>query len=177
MSKSKAEMTYQIMFESECLLTYQTYQLFMKFPTWAVQVCQENDALALAKQHRGLPVCPLDELPKGAEPEPVELHSITVQADDSDDPDKEADPVEQMPRATGNLRVVSPNQKDDFMHRGPHSVMQHMSLLMYSRFVVRTKKLRPFKQIAGITLSFRRIIAWQKTSFSICAISLCRCSW
>ena len=37
-------------------------------------------------------------------------------------------------------RFVSHNQKDDYLHRGPHGILRHMSLLMYSRFVVRRQK-------------------------------------
>ena len=34
-SKSQAEMSYQLLYQSECLLTHETYTLFMKFPIWA----------------------------------------------------------------------------------------------------------------------------------------------
>ena len=37
-------------------------------------------------------------------------------------------------------RFVSHNQKDDYLHRGSSAVLRHMSLLMYSRFVVRRRK-------------------------------------
>ena len=42
-SKSQAEMSYQLLYESECFLTHQTYTVFMKYPIWAAWEEREND--------------------------------------------------------------------------------------------------------------------------------------
>ena len=43
LSKSQAEMSYQLLYESECFLTHQTYTVFMKYPIWAAWEEREND--------------------------------------------------------------------------------------------------------------------------------------
>ena len=39
LSKSRAEMCYQLLYESECFMSHTTYTLFMKFPIWAMSEC------------------------------------------------------------------------------------------------------------------------------------------
>ena len=70
-----------------------------------------------------------------AEPVVEELVALdtvgVVAAEDSHQPDLLAE---------RSQRFVSHNQKDDYVHRGKAAVLQAMSLVLYSRFVVRRKK-------------------------------------
>ena len=72
-SKSQAEMSYQLLYESECFLTHQTYTLFMKFPIWAAWNMWEQEVASEEEKQR------LREKQDAAEDE-LGLHTIIASA-------------------------------------------------------------------------------------------------
>ena len=142
LSKSKGEMTFQILFESEAFLTFQTYKLFTKFPIWAVLECQHDAACAL---HAANPRAVIQSLQGETQQQPgaesVSLHDAIIEAQALQLGDQEGFALEDKHKTHHTISLTKvPNQKDDYTHRGNHPVLTAMSIYIYSRCVRRIIK-------------------------------------
>ncbi len=130
-TKANGEMAYQLLYQQEAFVTFTGYQMFTRFVSFAIDECRNAAVVELQQlypEHTVLTV-------NAAEPVVDELVALdtvgVVAAEDSHQPDLPAE---------RSQRFVSHNQKDDYVHRGKAAVLQAMSLVLYSRFVVRRKK-------------------------------------
>ena len=132
-TKANGEMAYQLLYQQEAYLTYTGHQMFTGFLNFAVDHCRDD---AVQKARVDFPDYQVVTVQVGDEigTELVALDTVsTIRATEAD-----ADDVEGQAPADRKeeKRFVSHNQKDDYLHRGSSAVLRHMSLLMYSRFVV-----------------------------------------
>ena len=136
-TKANGEMAYQLLYQQEAYLTYTGYQMFTGFLNFAVDHCRDE----VVQQARvDFPDYQVVTVQVGEEigTELVALDTVAIiRATEAD-----ADDVEGQAPADRKeeKKFVSHNQKDDYLHRGSSAVLRHMSLLMYSRFVVRRRK-------------------------------------
>ena len=130
-TKANGEMAYQLLYQQEAFVTFTGYQMFTRFVSFAIDECR-NAAVVELKElfpyHTVLTVNTAENVTE----ELVALDTLGVVASE------ESQQVDQT--ADRSQRFVSHNQKDDYVHRGKASVLQSMSLVLYSRFVVRRKK-------------------------------------
>jgi hypothetical protein len=143
LSKSKGEMTFQILFESEAFITFPTYKMFAKFPVWAVLECQQDAANELLKAHPGAVLQSVHaETQQQPDAETVCLHDAIMDADALELGDQEgAAAAGSGAKRHGSISLSKPpNQKDDFTHRSNHPLLAAMSVFMYSRCVRRVLK-------------------------------------
>ena len=130
-TKANGEMAYQLLYQQEAFVTFTGYQMFTRFVSFAMDECRNANVLTLRQLYPEHTVLTVNT----AEPVVEELVALdtvgVVAAEDSHQPDLLAE---------RSQRFVSHNQKDDYVHRGKAAVLQAMSLVLYSRFVVRRKK-------------------------------------
>ncbi|CAK9096081.1 Transketolase, partial [Durusdinium trenchii] len=127
-AKSNGEMAYQLLFQQEQLVSYSGYNMFFRFVPYAMFRCRAValDAAAASAPH--LKVLPLEPV-EAEETDAIPVQEVAEVFDEED--------LTESGIPTGGTRVVSHNQKDDYLHRGASAVMTSMSLVMYSRYVRR----------------------------------------
>ncbi|CAK9107069.1 Uncharacterized protein SCF082_LOCUS49855, partial [Durusdinium trenchii] len=127
-AKSNGEMAYQLLFQQEQLVSYSGYNVFFRFVPYAMFRCRAValDAAAASAPH--LKVLPLEPV-EAEETDAIPVQEVAEVFDEED--------LTESGIPTGGTRVVSHNQKDDYLHRGASAVMTSMSLVMYSRYVRR----------------------------------------
>ena len=138
-TKANGEMAYQLLYQQEAYLTYTGYQMFTGFLNFAVDHCRDD---AVQKARVDFPKYQVVTVQVGDDfgTELVTLDTVATITAAEPNPD---DVGEEAPAEHKEEKMfVSHNQKDDFLHRGSSAVLRHMSLLMYSRFVVRRWKER-----------------------------------
>ena len=133
-TKANGEMAYQLLYQQEAYLTYTGYQMFTRFLNYAVDHCRDA---AVQKAKLDFPDYRVVTVQVGEESgtELVALDAVATIA--ATEPDPEEEEGEAAAEQKEDKMFVSHNQKDDYLHRGASAVLRHMSLLMYSRFVVR----------------------------------------
>ena len=137
-TKANGEMAYQLLYQQEAYLTYTGYQMFTRFLNYAVDHCRDA---AVQKARLDFPEYRVVTVQVGEESgtELVALDAVATIAATEPDPEEEGEASAEQKE---EKMFVSHNQKDDYLHRGSSAVLRHMSLLMYSRFVVRRWKER-----------------------------------
>lgn len=137
-TKANGEMAYQLLYQQEAYLTYTGYQMFTGFLNFAVDRCRD-DAVQMARLD--YPEYQVVTVQVGEESgtELVALDTVATMETAEPNPDVEEEASTEQKE---EKMFVSHNQKDDYLHRGSAAVLRHMSLLMYSRFVVRRWKER-----------------------------------
>ena len=130
-AKSNGEMAYQLLFQQEQLVSYSGYNMFFRFVPYAMFRCRAValDAAAASAPH--LKVLPLEPV-EAEETDAIPAQEVAEVFDEED--------LTESGIPTGGTRVVSHNQKDDYLHRGASAVMTSMSLVMYSRYVRRVPR-------------------------------------
>ena len=124
-------MAYQLLYQQEAFVTFTGYQMFTRFVSFAIDECRNAAVVELKELFPNHTVLTVNTAENVTE-ELVALDTLGVVASE------ESQQVDQT--ADRSQRFVSHNQKDDYVHRGKASVLQSMSLVLYSRFVVRRKK-------------------------------------
>ena len=127
-AKSNGEMAYQLLFDQEQLVTYRGYNMFFRYIPFAIMRCRREDMDRVLSERPDLSGSPLDVIPDLEGEAPVAVDEIGEILDEAE----EAPRVQQV--------QVNFNQKDDYLHRGSSTLLQSMSILMYSRFVRRVPK-------------------------------------
>ena len=130
-AKSNGEMAYQLLYQQEQLVSYSGYNMFFRFVPYAIQRCRQvamDTARLLRPDLRAMPL----ETVESAEPETLPVQEV---ADLQEDGPEEGG-------ARRQPRVVSFNQWDDYLHRGPSALLASMSLVTYSRHVRRQARSR-----------------------------------
>ena len=140
-AKSNAEMAYQLLFQQEQLVTYTGYQMFFRFVAYAILRTRHEALQAIVDARPDLRAVALDVVdnddPAGEDLVPIlEIGSVEVLDKDVDDAAREDAEKHR------EQRVVSTNQKDDYLHRGSSALLSSMSMVMYARFVRRVPKSR-----------------------------------
>ena len=140
-AKSNAEMAYQLLFQQEQLVTYTGYQMFFRFVAYAILRTRHEALQAIIDARPDLRAVALDVVdnddPTGEDLVPIlEIGSVEVLDKDVDDAAREDAEKHR------EQRVVSTNQKDDYLHRGSSALLSSMSMVMYARFVRRVPKSR-----------------------------------
>ena len=112
-------------------MSYSGYNMFFRFIPYAILKARQVALEELAQLAPHLRVIPLEP---EENPEAKEVPLLEVaEVEDAD----AAAPAGEHARRT---HVVSYNQKDDYVHRGPSAVLACMSLVNYSRFVRRVPR-------------------------------------
>ena len=140
-AKSNGEMAYQLLFQQEQLVTYAGYQMFFRFVAYAILRSRHEALQAIVAARPDLRAVALDVVdnddPAGEDLVPIlEIGSVEVLDKDVDDAAREDAEKHR------EQRVVSTNQKDDYLHRGSSALLSSMSMVMYARFVRRVPKSR-----------------------------------
>ncbi len=140
-AKSRGEMAYQLLFQQEQLVTYTGYQMFFRFVAYAILRSRHEALQAIVDARPDLRAVALDVVdiddPAGEDLVPIlEIGSVEVLDKDVDDAAREDAEKHR------EQRVVSTNQKDDYLHRGSSALLSSMSMVMYARFVRRVPKSR-----------------------------------
>ena len=109
--------------------------MFTRFLNYAVDHCRDA---AVQKAKLDFPDYRVVTVQVGEESgtELVALDAVATIAATEPDPEEEEE-GEAAAEQKEDKMFVFHNQKDDYLHRGASAVLRHMSLLMYSRFVVR----------------------------------------
>ncbi|CAK9066078.1 unnamed protein product, partial [Durusdinium trenchii] len=108
-AKSNGEMAYQLLFQQEQLVSYSGYNMFFRFVPYAMFRCRAValDAAAASAPH--LKVLPLEPV-EAEETDAIPVQEVAEVFDEED--------LTESGIPTGGTRVVSHNQKDDYLHRG-----------------------------------------------------------
>ncbi|CAK9076536.1 Transketolase [Durusdinium trenchii] len=108
-AKSNGEMAYQLLFQQEQLVSYSGYNMFFQFVPYAMFRCRAValDAAAASAPH--LKVLPLEPV-EAEETDAIPVQEVAEVFDEED--------LTESGIPTGGTRVVSHNQKDDYLHRG-----------------------------------------------------------
>ncbi|CAE7487143.1 tkt, partial [Symbiodinium necroappetens] len=131
-AKSNGEMAYQLLFQQEQLVSYSGYNMFFRFVPYAMMKARQVALEAFSESWPDLRVVALEteQNPEGCE---VPLQEVADVVEDTG----VGDPVG---KGRQQSQVVSYNQKDDYVHRGPSAVLACMSLVNYSRYVRRVSR-------------------------------------
>ena len=131
-AKANGELAYQLLYEQEQIVTYQTYDVFMGYVYMSMRSVRSMELQALQTEHPDLRIQSLvTDVEKPDQDDFVALDTI-AQIDALPE-----DAVEEAAEHSVRGFVSTGNQKDDFLHRGGHVLLASMSFLMYGRHVRR----------------------------------------
>ena len=139
-SKANNELAYQVLYEQEQYVTYQTYDVFMGFVYMAIHAARMMELQELKNQHPALQVRSLAQTDSSTtEEEQWVSLDIMAEVEVLEDSAMEA-AAEQGPKQHARAFVTGANQKDDFLHRGSHVLLSSLSFFMYGRHVRRVSR-------------------------------------
>ena len=140
-SKANNELAYQVLYEQEQYVTYQTYDVFMGYVYMSMHDARRMELEELKNQHPNLVVRSLLVQTDSQTTEEEQWVSLDTMAEVEvlQDSVMEA-AAAQGPKQHGHAIVTGANQKDDFLHRGSHVLLSSLSFFMYGRHVRRVSR-------------------------------------
>ena len=139
-SKANNELAYQVLYEQEQYVTYQTYDVFMGFVYMAIHAARMMELQELKNQRPALQVRSLAQTDSSTtEEEQWVSLDIMAEVEVLEDSAMEA-AAEQGPKQHARAFVTGANQKDDFLHRGSHVLLSSLSFHLYGRHVRRVSR-------------------------------------
>ena len=141
-SKANNELAYQVLYEQEQYVTYQTYDVFMGFVYMAMHAARLMELQELKNQHPnfGCTFPWFQTESSNTEEEQWVSHGHYGRSRGFWKIRPWKQQLKQGPKEHARAFVTGANQKDDFLHRGRHVLLSSLSFFMYGRHVRRVSR-------------------------------------